>query len=155
MRVYCWPQLVLQLAGILTLVEHSGGRTQWWQCTVVMNQAWSHFTWFELSFTAFPVKKPFSNLLKVPGPQHLCLKMQTRRVAFTFKLAIWLSSLDSACVLCYWCCYCLQPPPLLLPPLLLPPLPKLRSKKTGAHAAKGRWHLNIYWAWYIGALGPA
>lgn len=29
MRVYCWPQLVLQLAGILTLVEHSGGSARW------------------------------------------------------------------------------------------------------------------------------
>lgn len=150
MRVYCWPQLVLQLAGILTLMEHSGGRAQWWQCMVVIDQAWGHFTWSELSFTAFPVKKPLSNLLKAPGPQHPCLQMQTRRVAFTLKWARWLSSLDSACELCRCCCYCLQPPPLLLPPL-----PKLWSKETGAHAAKGRWHLNIYWAWHIGALGPA
>lgn len=62
------------------VAEHSGGSAQWLGATLLGLS--SHFA-------ALPVKKLLSNLLKVPGPQHLCLQMQTRRVAFIFKLARW------------------------------------------------------------------
>lgn len=96
------------------------GGAQWWQSTVVaMHSSYEpgleplYLVWALVC--CIPCQETIEQLiLKVPGPQHLCLQMQTRRVAFTFKLARWfhlliqhvyyVTALATACSH-HHCCY--------------------------------------------------